>query len=141
MSQYQDSVKLLRAKGYRVTRQRKQVLKVLEQVQRPVSPYEIQRILGEEGEQINHVTIYRVLNLFCLLNLAHRVLLGGGFVRCTLGDKEGCHRFMLCHQCGTLREFADKSLCEAEDKLAHGLGFNAEQHFSEFFGLCSSCRR
>jgi Fe2+ or Zn2+ uptake regulation protein len=140
MSEFQSAIQILRAKGYKVTLPRKQVLKVLVEAQKPVSPYDIQKILQQKGEHLNPVTIYRILDLFCLLNLAHRVLSTGGFVRCTLGEEEGCHRFMVCRQCGVLQEFVDKALCEEEDEVAQDLGFYAEQHFSEFSGLCSSCR-
>lgn len=140
MSGLENSIRILRSNGYRVTQPRKLVLKVLEQVAKPVSPYDIQRILEEEGERLNHVTIYRILDLFCMLNLAHKVLLCGGFVKCALGDREGCHRFMVCRQCGALREFVDKTLCEEESAIARDFGFLAERHFSEFFGLCSNCK-
>ena len=140
MPDAQDSIRVLRARGYKVTQPRKQVLKVLAQAQKPVSPYDIQKILQEKGQHLNHVTIYRILDLFCLLDLAHRILLLGGFVKCTLGDEEGCHRFMVCRHCGGLQEFADKALCEEENEIAQDLGFHAEHHFSEFFGVCSKCQ-
>ena len=139
MSEVQGSIQILRAKGYKITQPRKQVLKVLAQSQNPVSPYDIQKILQQKGEHLNHVTIYRVLDLFCLLNLAHRVSLLNGFVKCALGEKDGCHRFMVCRQCGGLQEFADKALCEEENEISQNLGFHTEQHFSEFYGLCSKC--
>jgi Fur family zinc uptake transcriptional regulator len=140
MSELQRAIQVLRANGYKVTRPRKQVLKVLAGVQEPVSPYDIQDILSKKGEHLNHVTIYRILDLFCDLNLAHKVLLLNGFVKCSLGKKEGCHRFMVCRQCGALREFADKALCEEENEIAQDLGFHSEQHFSEFSGICSDCQ-
>ena len=136
----QISMRVLKAKGYKVTQPRKQVLNVLAQTKKPVSPYEIQEILHQKGEHLNHVTIYRTLDLFCLLNLAHKISLVSGFVKCTLGEKEGCHRFMVCRQCGALEEFANKALCEEENEIAQTLGFHAEQHFSEFLGLCSNCQ-
>jgi Fur family zinc uptake transcriptional regulator len=140
MSEFQRAIQVLRANGYKVTQPRKQVLRVLDGAQEPVSPYEIQKILEGNGEHLNHVTIYRILDLFCDLNLAHKVLLLNGFVKCTLGKKEGCHRFMVCRQCGTLKEFADKALCEEENEIAQDLGFHSEQHFSEFSGICSNCQ-
>jgi Fe2+ or Zn2+ uptake regulation protein len=139
MSQIHSALNVLRNRGYRVTEPRKQVLKVLDEEQRPVSPYEIQEILQQKGEHLNHVTIYRVLELLCSLNLVHKVLLVGGFVKCKLGEGEGCHRFVVCRQCGTLREYADKELCEEENAIAQEFGFRAEQHFSEFSGICSEC--
>ena len=141
MSEFEDSIQVLRAKGYKVTRPRKLVLKVLGQAQEPVSPYDIQKILEEDGEHLNHVTIYRILDLLCLLNLAHKVLLVGGFVKCSLGEKVGCHRFMVCRQCGAFQEFADKALCDEEKEIARDLGFSTEQHLAESVGLCSSCQK
>jgi Fur family zinc uptake transcriptional regulator len=140
MSEFQRAIQVLRASGYKVTQPRKQVLRVLDGAQEPVSPYEIQKILEGNGEHLNHVTIYRILALFCDLNLAHKVLLLNGFVKCSLGKEEGCHRFMVCRQCGALKEFADKALCEEENEIAQDLGFHSEQHFSEFSGICSNCQ-
>jgi len=140
MSEFQHAIQVLRASGHKVTQPRKQVLRVLDGAQEPVSPYEIQKILEGNGKHLNHVTIYRILDLFCDLNLAHKVLLLNGFVKCSLGKKEGCHRFMVCRQCGALREFADKALCEEENEIAQDLGFHSEQHFSEFSGICSNCQ-
>jgi len=140
MSQIHSALQVLRSKGYKVTEPRKRVLKVLAEVQNPVSPYEIKEILQQKGEHLNHVTIYRILELLCSLNLAHKVLLVGGFVKCTLGEGEGCHRFVVCRQCGALREYTDKGLCEEENALAQEFGFRAEQHFSEFSGVCSKCQ-
>lgn len=139
MSQIQGALEVLRKSGYKVTGPRKRVLKVLSELEKPVRPYEIQAILQQRDEHLNHVTIYRILDLLCDLNLAHRVLLGGGYVKCTLGESEGCHRFVVCRKCGALREYADKELCREENGIASDLGFRAEHHFSEFSGVCMKC--
>ena len=137
----QDSIRILQARGYKVTKPRRMVLGALEGAKEPVSPYEIQRLLRQKGKYLNHVTIYRILDLFCRLNLAHKVLSSGGFVKCTLGSKEGCHRFIVCRRCGVLREFVDEELCKKESKSAVNLGFHTEYHLSESSGLCSECYR
>jgi len=137
----QDSIQILQAQGYKVTKPRRQVLEVLEGTQKPVSPYDIQRLLGKQGKYLNHVTIYRVLDLLCGLNLAHKVLSKGGFVGCSLGKTGGCHRFVVCRQCGVIEEFADEELCQEEGKFAASFGFHTEFHLSESCGLCSKCYR
>lgn len=134
-----DPIQILQAQGYRATKPRKLVLGVLEQTQHPLSPYDIQDILRARGKHLNHVTIYRILDLLCGLNLAHKVLSSGKFVKCSLAAIEGCHRFMICQRCGDIREFADKKLCQDENELARNLGFHTEHHLSEFSGLCSRC--
>jgi Fur family ferric uptake transcriptional regulator len=137
----QDSIRVLQTQGYKVTKPRRQVLEILEEAQKSLSPYDIQRLLRQQGKHLNHVTIYRILDLFCSLNLVHRILSSGGFVKCTLGNKEGCHRFMVCHNCGTTQEFVDQQLCLQESKSAQNLGFHTEHHFSESSGLCPNCYR
>jgi Fe2+ or Zn2+ uptake regulation protein len=136
-----DSIRVLRDRGYKATKTRKLVLEVLEETEKPLSPYDIQRILRTRGTYQNHVTIYRILDLLCRLNLAHKMLSGGGFVKCSLDAAEGCHRFMICHDCGAIQEFADEGLCRGENEFARNLGFHTEHHLSEFSGLCSHCHK
>ncbi len=136
-----DSIRFLQAQGYRVTEPRMKVLEVLEGAKVPLSPYDIQRTLRAQGKCPNHVTIYRVLGLLCRLNLAHRIPSKGGFVKCTLDRREGCHRIMVCRCCGALQEFCSDGLCREERELAGQCGFHAEHHFSESSGLCSTCYR
>jgi Fur family zinc uptake transcriptional regulator len=130
---------VLHAHGYKVTRPRQQVFDVLEGTEKPFSPYEIRSFLQEEAVFLNHVTIYRILDLFCRLNLVHRVPSNGGFVKCTLPGQEGCHRFVICRCCGSVQEFADKELCLKEKSFALDCGFHAEIHLSETLGLCAKC--
>ena len=137
----QDSIRTLQTQGYKITRPRKRVLEILDQAQKTLSPYDIQRLLGEQGKYLNHVTIYRILNLFCHLNLAHRVLSSGGFVKCVLGKKGGCHRLMVCRRCGAIQEFADEGLCREESRFAKNFGFHTEYHLAESSGLCANCYR
>ena len=138
---WQNSIRVLQAQGYKATRPRKLVLEVLAETERPLSPYDIQGILRTRGKYLNHVTIYRILNLLCHLNLAHRMLSSGGFVKCSLDVGEGCHRFMVCQDCGAIQEFADEGLCQGENEFAQDLGFHTQYHISEFSGLCSRCYR
>lgn len=137
----QDSIRILQAQGYKATRPRRLVLEVLDKTEKPLSPYDIQGFLHTRGKYLNHVTIYRILSLLCSLNLAHRLLSSGRFVKCSLNPTEGCHRFMVCQHCGAIREFADKELCQEETAFAEDLGFYTEHHLSEFSGLCSRCYR
>jgi len=135
----QDSIQVLHAQGYKVTRPRLQVVEILSKAQKPVSPYEIQKMLRHQGRYLNHVTIYRVLELLCHLNLAHKLPSEKGFIKCILGNSKGCHRFMICHKCGAIREYADDKLCKNEKEIAGDIGFHTQYHVSESYGLCSSC--
>jgi Fe2+ or Zn2+ uptake regulation protein len=133
------SLRSLRAAGHRMTRPRRLVLEALAARQEPASPYDIEKELHQQGERLGAVTIYRVLELLDSMNLVHRVLSRGGYVRCTLGSGKGCHGYLVCRGCGGIQEFADLSLCQKEDELAARHGFRAERHMTEFSGLCKAC--
>jgi len=135
----QDSIRVLQAHGYKVTKPRRQVLEALEEARKPLSPYAIQRALKGKGEHLNHVTIYRILDLFCRLNLAHKLLSNGGYIRCGLGEQAGCHRFAVCRKCGAIQEFASEQLCREENQFMRQFGFRTEHHLCEFSGLCAKC--
>ena len=135
------SIRILQVQGYKATKPRKLVLEVLEETEKPLSPYDIQEILRARDKYLNHVTIYRILDLLCRLNLAHKMLSSGGFVKCSLAAAEGCHRFLVCQDCGAIQEFTAKQLCQEEDEFAQNLGFHTKHHLSEFSGLCSHCHR
>jgi Fur family zinc uptake transcriptional regulator len=134
------SIAVLRSRGYKVTRPRKEVLQAVEKARVPVSPYDIGRIMEQRGRHLDQVTIYRVLDLLCSLNLVHKVLSRGGFVKCGLLDRPGCHRFLVCRRCGELQEFSDEALCYQESQIARSLGFQPEHHLTESSGLCRRCR-
>ena len=136
-----NSIRTLQTQGYKATKPRKLVLEVLEETEKPLSPYDIQGILRARGKHLNHVTIYRILDLLCRLSLTHKMLSSGGFVKCSLDAGEGCHRFMVCQDCGAIQEFADAGLCRGENEFARNLGFHTQYHISEFSGLCSRCYR
>jgi Fe2+ or Zn2+ uptake regulation protein len=140
MSFTEYAVKALRDGGYKVTKPRKQVLEAIEKAEGPMSPYDIGKMMEEERKHLDQVTIYRVINLLCSLNLVHKVFSRGGYVRCDLLEEEGCHRFLICRGCGNLQEFRDEALCNQENQIAQKMGFRAEHHVTESSGLCKDCR-
>jgi len=140
MSFTEYAVKALRDGGYKVTNPRKQVLEAIEKAEGPMSPYDIGKMTEEEGKHLDQVTIYRVINLLCSLNLVHKVFSRGGYVRCDLLEEKGCHRFLVCRGCGNLQEFRNEALCNQENQIAQKMGFQAEHHVTESSGLCRDCR-
>jgi Fur family ferric uptake transcriptional regulator len=140
MSFTEHAIEVLRERGYKVTKPRKQVLEAIERAEGPMSPYDIGKMMEKERKHLDQVTIYRVVNLLSSLNLVHKVFLRGGYVRCDLLEEEGCHRFLLCRGCGNLQEFRDEALCDQESQIAQKMGFQAEHHVTESSGLCKDCR-
>ncbi len=141
MSFSEHAVAVLRERGYKVTRPRRQVIEAIDSAEGAMSPVDIGRMMEGNAKHLDQVTIYRVINLLCSLNLVHRVFSRGGYVRCDLLEEEGCHRFLVCRGCGSLQEFRDEALCRQESEAARRLGFRAEHHVTESPGLCQGCRQ
>lgn len=130
---------LLRKYGLRDTQSRRMVVEAMQDLRRPVSPYDIRKWIDARGDTIGIVTVYRILAVLEKLNLVHRHACSGLISLCSLPDSKGHHGFLHCHSCGFVEEFMDSALCRAEDAVAKKAKFTPLKHVSEILGLCSSC--
>lgn len=136
MNYLKTAVQILEKSGYKITNTRLQVLQSLEDSVRPLSPYELQKIIPSKV-QLNHVTIYRILELLQNLHLAHKVS-SGGFIKCAIPNEAGCHHFLICDDCGTTKEFTEP---HSHLHLPASLEkeFVVTSHTFELGGLCKKC--
>lgn len=136
MSYFLLSVSALEQAGYKITHPRQLVLKALESTCVAVSPYELQKFI--KGQDLNPVTIYRILDLLVELHLVHKTA-AGGFIKCSIPKDKGCHHFLVCNKCGETKEFADEH--EHHFHLPKKLEseFKVLSHTFELSGLCKKC--
>jgi hypothetical protein len=121
----QESIRILQAQGYKATRPRKLVLEVLEEIERPLSPYDIQEILRARGKHLNHVTIYRILDLLCQAQSSPQSAIQRWICQVQLGCYErAAIGSWSATTAESFREFADKELCQEENEFALSLGFH-----------------
>ncbi len=125
--------------GLRDTQPRRMVVEAMQQLKKPVSPYDIQNWINTKGGTVSIVTVYRILAVLEELNLVHRHACSGLISLCSFSDPKGHHGFLHCHSCGSVEEFSDAALFRAEDAIAKRAKFKALKHVSEILGLCSSC--
>src|SRR6185437_5134347 len=57
-----DFINLLKSQGYKLTKVRIQLIKLLSETQKPVSAGELIQLLGQTGHQVNKSTVYRELD-------------------------------------------------------------------------------
>lgn len=134
-----DAETQLRSAGYRVTSSRRQVLSVLADADRALSPYAIREALGAGAAVPDVVTVYRILELLTALDLAHRVHSVNGWVACSRLRCGGCHHPVICEGCGRIEEVEGHQLEPLERDLA-AAGWAVRGHVLEFRGLCPACR-
>lgn len=137
MNFIEDSINLLKKSDYKITGPRMAVLQVLSKAKIPLSAYDIEERIPE-NIPVNVVTIYRVLDVFEKLGIAHRIHTKEGFVRCDFELQEGCHYFAVCNQCGRTDEFVQNE-CEMERVIPKNLPYKSLSHLSEISGVCNQC--
>ncbi len=131
----------LRRHGYKLTPQRRAVLRVLGVSQEHLTPAEIHDRVCQEHPNIGLVTIYRALKILTELGLICEVHAGGNCRRYLVRRQPGHHHHLICSACGTVVDFTDCDLSELGEKLSRETGFEIESHLLEFLGQCPRCRR
>ena len=129
--------KLLHKKGYRLTKQREQILDVLSS--HPQSVEDILTKLKSEGVFIDKVTIYRTLDCFAELGIAGKIQFKDKAAMFELLEGSGHHHHLVCDNCGAIE---DIPLSEALllNQVKKQTDFQVNSHMLEFFGLCPTCQ-
>jgi Fur family ferric uptake transcriptional regulator len=130
----------LRQNGYRLTPQRRAVLKAIAGSHDHATPAEICARVRREHPAIGLATVYRVINLLEGLDLICRVNLGGESRGYLMRRPTGHHHHLVCSQCGRAVDFSDCNLSQLEQRLSRDTGFEIKGHLLEFYGRCPECR-
>lgn len=138
--EYADhALRLLRSRGFRITRGRRLVLESLWRADRPVSPYWLRDEMRSSGEAVDIVSIYRTLETLERNGLAHRIASLGGYLPCRLHAHPGCHHHLICRECRRVDEVDCPGMELVECSVAGSSGYRIERHIVEFVGLCPAC--
>ncbi len=129
----------LREHGYKLTRPRRAVLRVVAEAARPLSPAQVFARARRHYPALGLVTVYRTLEI-----LDH-----AGVVRRLHGD-DGCHTYVvaspghahhiICASCSRAAEFVNCDLEALLRAVGRETGYTVEQHWLELFGLCPECQ-
>jgi Fur family ferric uptake transcriptional regulator len=133
-----EVARTLREAGYRLTRPRLAVLKVLQDNDEGLNPEEIYRQGKAVCASLGLVTVYRTLELLTKLGLVRRV---HSEQRCHSYAIAGADRhYLVCKGCHRVTEFP----CEGLDGLIEGVrrqtGYTITKHLLELSGLCPDCQ-
>ncbi len=131
---------LLRSRGMRITKSRKQVLASLLRAKRPVSLEEIQRGSRTPECAPDYVTVFRILGLLLELGVAQKVNLGRSCSYFELIDPQQHYDHIVCTQCGKVTLMIDACPVEKfERNIEKRYGYSDLRHSLEFFGKCQEC--
>lgn len=124
-----------------LTPARRRALDILTKANRPVGAYEmIDLMAGEDGKRPAPVSVYRALGYLLDNGLAHRLESKNAFVVC--GHRHGAEEpvvFLICEQCGEVKEATSAGLARELGALATAADFRARTRVVEIAGRCAKC--
>lgn len=131
----------LKAKGYRITPQRKLIIAELVAANKALSAAEIYDSLRIECPQIGLDTIYRNINVLADMGVLMPI---SGVGKDSIKYELNCmhhHHHILCVDCG---EIQCLDICPIDDNVANIIadkGYELLTHNIELYGLCEKCRK
>jgi Fur family ferric uptake transcriptional regulator len=129
--------RILRDRGYRLTNQRRVIVRGLEG-DRHLSAEEIyDRVKGEHPE-IGLSTVYRTLDLLHELGIVRKEDFGEGYLRYELAT-ERVHHHARCRECGAVIEFNEALMEYLALQVEQETGFVTDWHEITLHGRCASC--
>jgi Fur family ferric uptake transcriptional regulator len=130
--------KVLKAKGYRLTPQRRVILDILHGEGAHLTADAIYEQVKDKVEGVNRSTVYRTLELLESQGLTVKAEIGGSHVY--HHAEEGHHHHLKCRKCGKVIELPEEALDSLAKSLLERQGFSADLHHHVITGLCADCR-
>lgn len=130
----------LQESGCRVTSPRRAIINILANSDQALEAVEIFDLSRADHPQLGLVTVYRTLEKLEQLGLVQRV-----------HQMEGCHLYLrapqghehilVCKKCRRTDYFSGDDLAELIEITSQKSGYQIEDHWLQFIGLCARCRK
>lgn len=129
----------LKEKGYKLTEQRRFIIKVFSENPGHHTAHEVFDLVKCNLKGINFSTIYRNLELLSTLNIINKMYIESSISHYELCGREH-HHHIICKGCGETREMDICPYASLEEEKLNEIGFKATEHKFEIYGYCSKCR-
>lgn len=142
--EFEEILKNIQKEGHRLTFARKNVIRILCNHSDFLGAYDIHHLLEQEEIHIGVASIYRVLGMLKALGLIKSEEFSSGGEKFRLETKHShphhSHQ-LICSQCGRTEEWAgDCPIATLAQKLEVDSGYQIEEHWLRFFGVCPLCQ-
>ncbi|PPD57869.1 Fur family transcriptional regulator [Dehalogenimonas etheniformans] len=128
---------ILKAKGYRLTPQRRVILDILHHEGAHLTADALYEQVKDKVAGVDRSTVYRTLELLESLGLVVKAEIHGAHVY--HHSEEGHHHHLKCRVCGKVAELPEESLEVLSKTLRDQYGFIADMHHHVITGLCPIC--
>ena len=130
----------LRRQGYKLTPQRRAIIRMAVLSDDHLTPAELYEKLRRDYPGMGLVTVYRTLEILARLGLICEVHAGGSCRSYTISAPEH-HHHLICSRCGRVVDFSGHNLGQLRQRLSRETGFEIRGQLLEFVGLCAECSR
>ena len=130
---------LCQERGVRLTDQRKTVLRLLCESDKPLSAYELLDCMRDTVRNPTPPTVYRVLDFLVEQGLVHKLESLHAFVGCTHPDHPHASQFLICRDCGEVSEVEDPGVTKSLQAAGRAVGFRTRRPVVELLGTCARC--
>lgn len=125
----------------RLTPTRRRVLELVLEAEGPVKAYDLLDQLKSEQPNAAPPTVYRALEFLLEHHFIHRLETLNAFVSCFHPKHQHYGQFLICEDCGAVREVAENRLSDDLTRLARDADFTPTRQVLEVYGTCGRCRR
>jgi Fur family ferric uptake transcriptional regulator len=142
MKNLDNTLSKLKSKGYRFSAVRNLILTSLDDNKRPLSVFDLQKILKAKKLSVNKTTVYRELNSLKKEGIILELQLKDNKRWYELASRDH-HHHIICTECDRVEDFGE---CDSENLINKALKQAPDfaeitNHTVDFFGLCKSCAK
>lgn len=124
----------------RNTRQRAEIIELLDGVEEFRSAQQLHDLLTAKGSTIGLATVYRAMQALSETGDVDVLRSGEGEALYRRCDKRAHHHHLVCRSCGTALEIDGPSVEAWATQVGAAHGFTDITHTMELFGTCAACR-
>jgi Fur family transcriptional regulator, ferric uptake regulator len=134
-----DSIKVIKERGYRLTPQRQIILDILQETGGHYTPEEVYQRVQTKSSAINRTTVYRTLDFLVRLGLVSTAHVQGNQVIYELAS-EHPHHHLVCQSCDHIEMIDHEMIATLFSDLEERSGFKISTDHLVLFGICPDCR-
>lgn len=124
----------------RSTRQRAEIVDLLEGTEEFRSAQQLHAMLRDGGSTVGLATVYRTVQALSIAGEVDVLLTGDGESLYRLCARRAHHHHLVCRSCGATVEIDGPGVEEWAAEVARQHSFADIEHTVEIFGTCRSCR-
>ena len=133
----EDVLASLRKRGYRLTEQRRAIVREVMRVRGHISPQQVVGRVQERIPGVNASTVYRTLDMLEDAGVVAHAHLENGAEYHRVGEHDHVH--LVCSRCGRQESIGPADLTSAASTIIERNGFVPDFTHFAISGLCAAC--